>query len=121
MNKENENVARRFGSQNHHEYRSEAMHSMSEPTGEIEPTPSEREAEAQGFLHNYTAAVATLSATFAATIIISIIVARMWDEDQIKLHVLDYMIKMLQAIARLCGGWALECERTYNEYVNALH
>lgn len=121
MNKENENASRRLGSKDHYESGDEAMCSMPETTGGNESSPHECEGETEGIFYNYSTAIATFAATFFATIIISIIVSRMWDEDEIKLTVLDYLVRILQAIARLCGSWALECERTYNEYVNALH
>jgi hypothetical protein len=121
MNKENDNVVGRLGSSNHYELGSEIMCSMPEEAAGNESNTCNGEAEDQEFLRNYTATIATLSATFFATIIISVIVTQMWNEDEIKLHVLDALIKILQTMARLFGGWALECERTYNDYASALH
>ena len=94
---------------------------MSEETSGNEPDAYDSEGENQELLFHHSAAIATLAATFFATIIVCLIVARMWDEDQIKLHILDALVRLLQAVARLCGGWALECERAYNEHVNTLH
>jgi hypothetical protein len=97
------------------------MHTVPEETSGDESGAHDDEAEGQGFLFHYSTAVGVFTATFFATIIISILISRMWNEDEIKLHVLDALMRLFQAIARLSGGWALECERTYNEYVNALH
>jgi hypothetical protein len=80
-----------------------------------------REEEDQRLLYSNATAIATLAATLVGTIIICIFLARMWDEDEIKLHVLHSTIHLLQVIARLCGSWALQCEATYDKHVNALH
>ena len=119
--KENDNAVGRLGSTDHYELGYEGVYPMSEEASSNEPDAYDGEGENQELLFHYSDAIATLAATFFATIIVCLIVARMWDEDQIKLHVLDALVRLLQAIARLCGGWALECERAYNEHVNALH
>ena len=121
MDKENDNVARRLGSPNHYESGDKIMYSMPESASGNEPISSNEEEQDKGFLLRQAPAIATLSAAFFASIIVSIIISRMWDEDEIKLHLLDILIRFLQSIARLCGGWAIECEKTYNDYVNALH
>ena len=121
MSKEKNNASRRLGSESDNLDGSETMYSVPTEAGKTESTSPEHQGESEGLLYNYTATIATLSAAFLGTIIVSIIVSRMWDEDEIKLHVLDALIKLLQGIARLCGGWALQCENTYNEYVKALH
>jgi len=121
MNKENENATRRLDSENLYRSGDENMRSVSEASGSDESSASESQDETQGFLFHHSAAIATLSATFGATIIISLIASRMWDEDQIRLYSLDLMSRMCKAIALIFGSWALACERSYNEYVNALH
>lgn len=97
------------------------MYSVPEETGSDEPDACNSETEAQRLLRNYSAAIATFAAAYVATIIIAIIVSRMWNEDEIRLHILDALIRILQTIARFCGGWALACEKAYGDYVNALH
>lgn len=94
---------------------------MPEEAGGNESISPEREGEDQGFLLHNTTIIATFASVFFATFVISIIVSRMWDEDEIKLNVLHMLVRVLQAIARLCGGWALEFEQIYNDHVNALH
>jgi hypothetical protein len=121
MDKENNNVVGRLDKQYHYEPGDQIMHSMSEEAGGNESGTHDSQGEDQGFLSDNSTAIATFSAAFVATFIISIFVARMWDEDEIKLHILNFLVNLLQTIARLTGGWALHCERTYNEYVNALH
>lgn len=119
-NKEND-ACRRLGSQNHYEPGDEIMYSMPEETGGAEPSTYDDQGESQRFLRNYTTAVAALATTYVALVVIFIIVSRMWDEDEIRLHVLNTMMRILQTIARICGGWALACEKAYNDYANALH
>lgn len=46
---------------------------------------------------------------------------RMWTDDEIRLHVLHAITRILQTLARVLGGWALEFEQAYNEYVKSLH
>ena len=121
MNKENDNASRRLGSEDNEQRGSERMRPMPEEAGNYEPISTESEGQSEEVFLRGAATIATLGAAFFGTIIVSIVVSRMWNEDDIKLHVLDALIKILQGIARLCGGWALQCEHTYNEYVNALH
>jgi hypothetical protein len=121
MNQENNNVVGRLGSTNDYEHGDKIMYSMPEEASSNESSTHQSEEEDSGFLFHYSTTVATLSAAFFGTIIVSLLVSRMWDEDQIKLHILDTLIKMLQGVARLTGGWALECERAYNDHVNTLH
>lgn len=120
MNKESENVGR-LGSQANEEYRNGGMRSMSTEAGQNEPGAYDGNGEDQGILPNYAAVVATLSAALVGTIVICIIISRMWDEDEIKLHMLNFLTRVLQAVARLAGSWAIECENAYNDHVNALH
>lgn len=120
-NERNDNVVGRLGSQNHYQSGDENMYSLPEETGRNESSAYSNEGEDQELLPSYSATIAAFTATFFATIIISIIISRMWDEDEIKLHVLNALIRVLQSIARLCGGWALQCEQLYNNHVNALH
>jgi hypothetical protein len=42
-------------------------------------------------------------------------------DDEVRLHLLHAAIRTLQTTARLFGGWALNVESHYNEYVNTLH
>lgn len=121
MNKENNNVARRLGNSNYYKYGDKNMHSMSEEASGIESNTHQREGSTEEILPNYAAIIATLGATLVGTIIIAIIVSRMWNEDEIKLHILSSAVRILQNIARLSGSWAIECERSYNDHVNALH
>lgn len=98
------------------------MCSMPAEASENESGSCESKEDGEGLLFRHAGAVAaTFSAAFFGTIIVSIIISRMWDEDEIKLHMLDFIIRVLQSVARLCGGWAIQCENAYNEHVNALH
>jgi len=45
----------------------------------------------------------------------------MWDTDEIRLHVLQAIVQILQAFARVIGLWALEFEKAYNDYADTLH
>lgn len=94
---------------------------MSRETGKDESISSDSAGEGEEFSIRYTAAIATFGSILVGCCITAIIISRMFDEDEIKLQVLDFLVKFLQSIARQCGAWAIECEKAYNEYVNALH
>lgn len=121
MDKENNNVVGRLGSKANHESRNGEVRPMPEEASQHESGTHQHEGNIEETLHSYATLIATLGTLFVGTFIICIIVARIWDEDEIKLHVLDMLTRMLQAVARLCGGWAIECEKAYNDHVNALH
>ena len=115
------NAVWRLGSRTDEECWSERMRSMPEEAGQNESGAHQSEGDGEEIFPHYATVFATLGAAFVGTFIVSLIVSRMWDEDEIKLHILDALIKMFQAIARITGSWAIECENAYNEYVNALH
>lgn len=117
-----ENHAWRLDSTNHTEPGDEIMCSMPEKTGSIESSACDGEAENQRvFLRNPTFVGATIATSYVTFVIVYLVMSHIWDEDEIRLHILDTLVRLLQAIARMFGSWALECERTYNEYVNTLH
>jgi hypothetical protein len=121
MDKENDNVTGRLGSQYNSESWSERMCTMSEEASGDESGAHDSEEEVHGFLYSKATIAATLGAAFVGSFVVSIIISRMWNEDDIKLHVLSFATRVLQTIAFSSGKWAIECERAYNEYVNALH
>jgi hypothetical protein len=88
---------------------------MPEETGESEPITDNCNTEDQRLLY-YDAALWTLG--FAT---ITFIGLRMWDTDEIRLHVLHAIVQILQAFARVIGLWALEFEKAYNDYADTLH
>lgn len=94
---------------------------MPAAAAENEPNASELEGQSEGFLLRHSKGLAAFAAAYLITVIIAGLLLTMWDEDEITLHILDALTKILQGIARLAGGWAIECENTYNKYVNALH
>lgn len=94
---------------------------MPNQAGETEPIPHQPERESEEVLPNYATIIAVLGATLVGTIIISLVVSRMWDEDEIKLHILHGGMKFFQSIARTAGVMALECETAYYEHANVLH
>lgn len=121
MDKEN-HACWRLGSKDHTEFGDEIMCSMPETTGSNESSACDSQGENQKlFLRNPTIVGATVAASYVAFIVAYLLMSHIWDEDEIRLHLLDTLIKVFQAIARLFGSWALECERSYNEYVNTLH
>lgn len=118
--KEN-NASRRLGSASNYKLGDQIMCSMSEAASNDESNTLDDQAEDQGFLYRHSTAIATLTAAYFATFVIAIIFSRMWNEDEIRLHILNVAMRILQAIARLIGGWALTCEQAYNDYANTLH
>lgn len=97
------------------------MYPMPEEASGAESSSLYGDGKGQGFLHKYSTAIATFATAYLITLIIAFVFVRMWQEDEFRLNVLNGIIKTLQTIARISGSWALECERAYNEYVNALH
>lgn len=97
------------------------MRSVSTEAGKDEPGTRQREGTNEEVLPSYAVVIGVLGTALIGTIIVCLVISRMWNEDEIKLHVLSSTIKLLQGIARVSGSWALECENTYNKHVNALH
>lgn len=114
-------VTRRLGRTNYTEHGDEIMCSMPKETSGDESSTHDSEAEDQGFLHRNSTVVGIIGTAYIFTVIIYLVMSRMWDQDEIKLHFLDAMVKICQALARTFGLWALEFENAYNEYVNILH
>lgn len=122
MNKGENNAIGRLGSQYHQEPRYEGgMRSMSEASGEAESVTPEYQAEGEGILLRYGSTLAVLGASLIGTIVICLIISRMWDEDKIRIHILGFLINFFRLVARKSGGLALEFEKSYYEYVDALH
>lgn len=94
---------------------------MPTEAGQNESGAYQPEGNAEEVLSNYATILAVLGATLVGTIIISLIAARMWDEDEIKLHILHSAMNILRSIARTTGSLAIECENAYNQRVTALH
>lgn len=121
MDKENHAV-RRLGCTNHTESRDEIMCSMPEKASGDESSAYDDEAEDSRFLlRNSTTIVGAFAASYFAFVIIYLLMTRMWNEDEIRLHLLSALTRIFQALARTFGLWALECENAYNEYVSILH
>jgi hypothetical protein len=97
------------------------MYPMPEEAGSTQPSSFQRVGKDQGFLYKHSTAVATFASAYLIAIIFIFVFARIWEEEEFRLQILNTIIKLLQTIARVFGSWALECERAYNEYVNALH
>lgn len=91
------------------------MCSMPEETGDVESTPCDSEREDQKLLY-LDAALWTIG--FSTVAFIGI---RVWDSDEVRLHVLHAIVQILQTFARVLGLWALEFERAYNDYADSLH
>jgi uncharacterized membrane protein YqjE len=89
---------------------------MSEETGNAESIARHSEREGQKLLL-YHAAIWS----FGFTVFVILIANRMWDTDEIRLHILHTIVQILQAFARIIGLWALEFEKAYNDYADTLH
>ena len=91
------------------------MCSMPKETGDTEPVSYDSEDKDSRLLY-FDAALWTLG---LATV--TFIGLRMWDSDEIRLHILHGMVQILQALARVIGLWAIEFEKAYNDYADTLH
>lgn len=120
MNKEN-HASRRLGSESYYKPGNEIMYPMPEKTVGNESSTYNSEEEDQRFLSRHSTLVGSIAAAYFATIIIYLLMSRMWNEDEIRLHLLSALTRIFQALARTFGLWALECENAYNEYVSILH
>lgn len=58
---------------------------------------------------------------FALIFTVAFSMYRIWDDDELRLHWLHAVMRILQEIARVVGMWALEFEQAYNEFANSLH
>ena len=88
---------------------------MPKETGDTEPVSYDSEREDQRVLLYYA------SLWTFGFITITYIGLKMWDTDEIRLHLLHAMVQILQAFARVIGLWALEFEKAYNDYADTLH
>ena len=95
------------------------MYSVPDEASDIEPIPSEREESNPGILLYGVASVAGIAVGYF--VIGPIVVSMINDEDGLTLHILHALMTILQTIARVAGSAALECEKKYNDHVNALH
>jgi hypothetical protein len=91
---------------------------MSGPAGEYEPAPPADQRQDKVFLSKSTPAWLLGVSTVG---VLSYAMFSMWDDEEIRLHVLHTLVKLLQAVARVIGMWAIEFERAYNEAVDVLH
>lgn len=94
---------------------------MPKETSSDEPNAYYNEAKAEGFLYRHSTLIGTIGASYFAVVIIYLLMIRMWDEDEIRLHILAALTRIFQALARTFGLWALQTEQAYNEYVSILH
>lgn len=93
------------------------MHPLSGPPAEDEQSPHDNKQEAQ-------VSVAELLIWFVRLTAIGYalgLVTRLLSEDEIRLQLMFNLIRLFQSVARTVGGWALETEKAYNEYVESLH
>lgn len=97
------------------------MHSLQEATGGNEPVAPEYEQEPEPVsIQLSTAGIAKWARLVGIIYLFAFLVA-IWESDELRLHTLNGMVKVLQLIARTVGALALRTEQSYNEYVNALH
>lgn len=93
------------------------MYPLSGPSSEDESVPPNMEREDQissGELFVWIVRLATVGYTVG-------FMARLWSDDEIRLHMMHASIRLCQSVARVFGHWALQTEKLYNEYVNSLH
>src|SRR5215469_4764518 len=88
------------------------VHSLQSPSGENEPTTSETESTSPTVSPEIWFWIIRLAAIGYVTGLL----IQLWQEDEVRLHLLHGSIKLLQASARLFGGWALHIEHLYNQY-----
>ena len=119
MKKGNSNAFGRLGSTTNTKRWDERMYSVPEQTSQDEPSTPEREETGPGILLYGAASVAGIAIGYF--IVGPIVVTMINDEDGLTLHILHGLMMMLQTIARVAGSAALECEKKYNDHVNALH
>jgi len=92
---------------------------MPAEAAENEPGAHQPEREDSDFSFNTKAVRRLLGA--AACVYLIFLFYGLWQYDEVKLHTLHSITRMLQTSARVLGLWALEFENAYNEYVDALH
>jgi hypothetical protein len=114
---EDRDVTWRLGSSSYKEDGSDSMYSMSSTPGENESIPSNFQSKVEDSAGEYVVWIirfAIISYMFG-------IATRLWSDEETRLRLMHLSIRMFQNIARLFGGWALEAEKSYNQYVESLH
>ena len=110
-------VIRRLGGRNNEEDWSQTVYPLPGTPGEDEYNAPRSQPENEinpGELFSWFIRFATIG-------YLAGIAARLLSDDEIRLHLMHFSIRMLQATARIVGWWALKTEKQYNEYVNTLH
>lgn len=92
---------------------------MPDEASDIESISPEREESTTGILLYGAASIAGIAIGYF--IVGPIVVSMLNDDDGLTLHLLHGLMTLLQTIARVAGSAAIECEKKYNDHVNALH
>lgn len=50
-----------------------------------------------------------------------LVLYRLWEDTEIRLHFLHSLTRLLQNTARVIGVWGLQTEQLYGEFVDSLH
>ena len=86
------------------------------------PEETERDARQDEPTHSiFSPELLTWTIRLLTVAYISFALFQLLSDDEVRLHVLHGIIRVLQSTARLLGGWALNVESHYNDYVNTLH
>ena len=114
---EDNNVAWRLYSESDKGARNQIMYSMPTTPGENEPNSYPVESEAT----RNQAEILVWIIRFTAASYLIFTLYTLLQNDEIRLHVLHGSIRFLHSCARLLGGWAIQTEALYNNYVDTLH
>lgn len=90
---------------------------MSDETREDEPNAPTSERESAYFSLD----ALKWFVRFATVSYLAILMYHLWDDDEVRLHVLHSIVRILHEIARVIGLWALHFEMEYNNVVDSLH
>lgn len=90
---------------------------MQGEAGEIESGTSTSEGKYQ----NLPVEAAIWLVRFAAVVYLISLTSVLWNDDEVRLHMLHLLMRIFQTLARTFGLWALQLENAYNDYVSILH
>lgn len=109
--------ARRLGSRDYKEDRSHTVHPLSGPPAEDEPNAPELHPEVEVDIQQFV----IWSVRLAAVGYFTVLLYGLWNDTEIRLHLLHLTTRFLQSSARTIGGWGLQAESLYGEFVDSLH
>lgn len=107
----------RLGSRDYQEDRSKTVYPLPGSPGEDESVSPESRRETE--VHPFELFIWFVRV--AAVGYFAFVLYQLWGDTEIRLHFLHFTTRLLQSSARTIGGWGIQTEQLYGEFVDSLH